>query len=118
MPMSSRAPSRDSARPGSGRTEARSTGCDATTHICVRDIGHGIFETTYMGLGMMVKDEKRFPDASGHWGYFSFGHRPWPYENTSPLRPTTQCQGCHVALASESDYVIIRAHIGLPPQHP
>jgi hypothetical protein len=88
-------------------------GCDETTCICKKDIGNGIFETSFMGLGMMVKDAKRFPNAPGNWGYFSFGHKPPPYSSTASVRPKEQCESCHVALASETDYVISRAHIGL-----
>lgn len=46
--------------------------CNATTRICKKDIGSGIFQAGYIGLGMMVKDAKRFPDAPGNWAYFQF----------------------------------------------
>jgi hypothetical protein len=88
-------------------------GCDAKTSLCSTQLGVGIFETGYIGLGMMVKDEKRFPDAPGHWGFFHFGHKPPPYNASSPVRPLSQCSGCHVALAAKTDYVITVAHIGL-----
>lgn len=87
--------------------------CNEATRICTKDIGAGIFEVYYTGLGMMVKDAKRFPDAPGKWAYFSFGHKPPPYDSPSPVRPKEQCESCHVALASDTDYVISRAHIGL-----
>lgn len=88
-------------------------GCDDVTRICSKPIGNGIFQDSYMGLGMMVKDEKRFPGSPGHWGYFSFGHKPPPYDATSPARAPEQCSSCHVNLASDTDYVISRAHLGL-----
>lgn len=88
-------------------------GCDAKTLLCTNSLGTGIFETGYIGLGMMVKDAKRFPDAAGHWGYFSFGHKPPPYDTTSAVRGRQQCQSCHIGLAADSDYVVNRAHIGL-----
>jgi hypothetical protein len=47
-------------------------------------MGLRLGEAAYMGLGMMVKDPTRFPNAPGNWGYFSFGHRPPPYD--SPRR--------------------------------
>jgi hypothetical protein len=87
--------------------------CSETSFLCTLDIGQGVFQTGYMGLGMMIKDAKRFPDAPGNWGFFSFGHRPPPYDPVSPVRPATQCGYCHVKLASDSDYVFSRAHIGL-----
>ena len=59
----------------------------------------------------MVKDSLRFPEQPGHWGYFSFGHQPEPYLPTA--QPTTTCISCHVRLASDTDYVIAKAHLGL-----
>ena len=37
-------------------------GCDARTHVCKTRFGDGIFQAGYNGLGMMVKDARRFPD--------------------------------------------------------
>ena len=88
-------------------------GCNPETYLCTTEFGEGIFETNYNGLGMMVKDEQRFPSAPGHWGFFEFGHKPPPYNPVSALRPPDQCTGCHINLASDTDYVISRAHIGL-----
>ena len=87
--------------------------CDDKTDICTTDLGVGQFETGYVGLGLMVKDSRRFPTAPGHWGYFHFGHKPLPFSPTAQLLPESQCSACHVQLASASDYVITRAHIGL-----
>jgi hypothetical protein len=42
----------------------------------------------------MVKDEKRFPDAPGHWGYFSFGYEPLPYDKSATVVPLSKC-ACH-----------------------
>ena len=92
-------------------------GCRPDTYLCTTEFGEGIFETGYVGLGMMVKDENRFPDAPGHWGYFEFGHHPPPYDSVSAVRPASQCSSCHVRLASDTDYVISRAHIGIPRQN-
>lgn len=91
-------------------------GCDAVTMLCATPLGSGIFETGFVGLGMMVKDATRFPEAKGNWGYFSFGHRPPPYESMAMKRPASTCEACHATLASDSDYVISRAHIGLARQ--
>ena len=87
--------------------------CRPETYLCTTEFGEGIFQTGYVGLGMMVKDEKRFPDAPGHWGFFDFGHHPPPYDPVSAVRPAEQCSSCHVRLASQTDFVISRAHIGL-----
>jgi hypothetical protein len=88
-------------------------GCQTGTYLCTTEFGEGIFQTGYIGLGMMVKDEKRFPSAQGHWTFFSFGHKAPPYDPVSPALPTEQCMSCHVRLASDTDFVISRAHIGL-----
>jgi hypothetical protein len=87
--------------------------CDRKTSICDTRLGAGIYESGYIGLGMMVKDAKRFPQAPGNWGYFTFGHKPLPYDGTAPLAADAQCSQCHVRLASDTDYVFSRAHIGL-----
>jgi hypothetical protein len=87
--------------------------CQANTFLCTTEFGEGIYQTGYVGLGMMVKDEKRFPNAPGHWGFFHFGHHAPPYDPVSAVRPAEQCSGCHVGLASMTDFVISRAHIGL-----
>jgi hypothetical protein len=82
--------------------------------ICSKSIGTGIFETGYTGLGMMVKDSRRFPDKPGNWAYFSFGHKPAPYDAKSPARSDAQCSSCHVAgVGPAGDYVFSAGHIGL-----
>jgi Cytochrome P460 len=86
-------------------------GCDPMTFVCHSRFGDGIYESGYMGLGYMVKDSARFPNQPGNWGYFSFGHRPPPYLPVA--RPTTTCISCHIRLASDTDYVISAAHLGL-----
>ena len=88
-------------------------GCDENTWVCQSPFGAGIFEDRYVGLGLMVKDARRFADAPGAWGYFSFGHKPLPYDETATVRPLEACASCHVRLASDTDYVISRTHLGL-----
>jgi hypothetical protein len=90
--------------------------CDERTSLCTTELGSGIFETGFIGLGMMVKDRQHFPRAPGNWGFFSFGHKPPPYDSTSLLQPEAKCVACHVKLASDTDYVISKAHIGLSRQ--
>jgi hypothetical protein len=88
-------------------------GCNPQTYICKNSLGTGIFEAGYFGLGMMVKDAKRFPNSPGNWGYFNFGHRAPPYDSQVLASPRAKCSACHENLASDTDYVISRAHIGL-----
>lgn len=91
--------------------------CDASTHVCTTPYGLGIFETGYQGLGMMVKDSRRFPAGSGHWGYFRFLPDGDAYQRTSSLLPRSQCSGCHEANASATDFVFAITHIGLRPEN-
>jgi len=91
--------------------------CDTVTHICSSPVGAGIFQERYIGVGMMVKDAKRFRDAPGNWGYFGFQRGKSGYDTVAELRPQEQCASCHVKLASDTDYVISRAHLGLSPDN-
>ena len=91
--------------------------CDKVTHICKAAIGSGIFQEKYTGVGMMVKDSKRFPDVPGNWGYFGFFRKKSGYETVAQIRPQDQCASCHVKLASDTDYVISKAHLGLSPEN-
>jgi hypothetical protein len=89
------------------------SGCEPDTHVCTSDLGRGIYESHFVGLGMMIKDSVRFPSTPGHWGYFTFGHKPPPYDPVAQVAPRAKCSTCHERLASDSDYVISRAHLGL-----
>jgi predicted CXXCH cytochrome family protein len=88
-------------------------GCDATSFICATPYGFGVFEDRFIGLGMMVKDSRRFPAQTGHWGYFSFLLEGEHYGSVSPVRSRAQCSACHEAHAAASDYVFSETHIGL-----
>ncbi len=93
-------------------------GCDPQTHLCETSFGKGIYEAQYDGLALMVKDSKRFPDAPGHWGYFTFGHKSPPYDSAAHLLSMNRCEFCHQKLASDTDYVVSRSHIGLAAKVP
>jgi hypothetical protein len=91
-------------------------GCDPSSFICSTPFGFGLFENSYDGLGMMVKDSGRFSAETGHWGYFSFETKgTGRFPTVSPVRPRGQCSACHEALARSSDYVFSSTHIGLLP---
>ena len=53
----------------------------------------GYFEGETLGLQVMVKDPKRFPDTV--WGFFSYGKPPW-LEKVWPVpgMGETDCAGC------------------------
>jgi hypothetical protein len=88
-------------------------GCDKVTFACSTPAGAGIFEDSFIGIGMMVKDSKRFPDVPGNWAYFRFLASGSVYAPTSAVLPENQCQSCHVKFASKEDYVFTDTHIGL-----
>jgi hypothetical protein len=87
--------------------------CDSATFLCTTPLGTGIFEAKYTGIGMMVKDSKRFPSEPGNWGYFSFFRNGSGYEAVAKQRSQDHCAFCHVKLAAETDYVISDAHLAL-----
>ena len=90
-------------------------GCDQKTLVCETSFGKSISESGYDGLAMMIKDSKRFRDAPGNWAYLSFGRKPPPYNSTAQALPRERCEFCHQRLASDTDYVVSRAHLGLAP---
>jgi Cytochrome P460 len=87
--------------------------CDKTTFFCTNKLGSGLFEDKYLGIGMMVKDRNRFPDDPGGWAYFAFFYRGSGYGSTADKLRPERCTTCHVKLASNTDYVISDAHLGL-----
>src|SRR5260370_40122908 len=46
--------------------------CDKVTFASSTPAGAGIFQESFIGVGMMVRDRKRFPDEPGHVAYFWF----------------------------------------------
>ena len=66
--------------------------------------GQGYFQGEFIGLELTVKDTERFADQPGGWAYFSFGHKPEPYEQTAEAFPADACNACHEANAAD-DFV-------------
>ncbi|MFA4938844.1 cytochrome P460 family protein [Brevundimonas sp.] len=65
-----------------------------------------IFPQERTGVGVMLKDTRRFPDEPGGWAYFSFGHQTPPYQAFSPARRREQCAQCHIDnVGPDHDYV-------------
>jgi hypothetical protein len=87
--------------------------CDKVTFACSTPAGAGIFQDSFIGIGMMVKDSKRFTTAPGNWAYFRFLANGPAYATTSAVLSENQCQSCHVKFASQEDYVFTDTHIGL-----
>jgi hypothetical protein len=64
--------------------------------------GRGYFNGEFNGIDLTVKDSKRFAKTNG-WGFFTFGHHPLPYDQTSAEKPVTECAGCHLANVAKTD---------------
>ena len=79
--------------------------------------GKGFFMGEFIGFEIAYKSAKRFPNEPGNWAYFSFGHKPQPYNATAKAMPTAACAACHTASAAEDMvftqyYPVLRAHKG------
>jgi hypothetical protein len=85
-------------------TTIRSNNNDAATGASQEVSGVGYQQGEFAGLELTVKDAERFKDEPGNWAYFSFGHKPQPYEATATAFPAESCNACHEASAAE-DFV-------------
>ena len=79
--------------------------------------GKGFFMGEFSGFEIAYKSKKRFPKEPGNWAYFSFGHKPEPYNGTAKAMPTAACAACHQASAAEDMvftqyYPVLRAAKG------
>ena len=66
--------------------------------------GRGFQQGEFSGLELTVKDSSRFADMPGGWAYFSFGHKPQPYDATANAFPAESCNACHAQNAAD-DFV-------------
>ncbi|MDH3666051.1 MAG: cytochrome P460 family protein [Paracoccaceae bacterium] len=66
--------------------------------------GTGYFMGDYSGFEITIKSKAQFPDDPGNWAYFSFGHKPEPYNVTAMKQPYEACSACHEAIAAD-DFV-------------
>ena len=64
--------------------------------------GRGYFNGEYNGIDLSIKDSKKYAKTNG-WGYYTFGHHPMPYDETSEERPVAECAGCHIANVAKTD---------------
>jgi len=76
--------------------------------------GIGFFNGDLQGFEIAHKDSRRYSKDSGGWAYYSFGHKPEPYANSTAAQPTPACAACHTAAAAEDMvftqyYPILRA---------
>ena len=76
--------------------------------------GIGFFNGDLQGFEIAHKDTSRYPESSGGWAYYTFGHKPEPYADTTAAQPFAACAACHVAAAADDMvfaqyYPILRA---------
>jgi hypothetical protein len=69
--------------------------------------GRGFFNGTYNGIDLAIKDSKKYAKTHG-WGYYTFGHHPMPYDQTSEERPASECAGYHIANVAKTDMTYIQ----------
>jgi hypothetical protein len=76
--------------------------------------GIGFFNGDLQGFEIAHKDSERYTAESGGWAYYTFGHKPEPYADSTAAMPTAACAACHTAAAADDMvftqyYPIIRA---------
>ena len=63
--------------------------------------GIGFFNGDLQGFEIAHKDSSRYSKDTGGWAYYSFGHKPEPYADTTAAMPTAACAACHTAAAAD-----------------
>lgn len=85
---------------------------DAPDGSSIASSGRGYFQGEFQGLELLVKDPQRFAKEPGGWAFFSFGHKPEPYDATATISPTSACSGCHED-GGETDFVFTQYYPAL-----
>lgn len=63
--------------------------------------GVGFFNGDQQGFEIAHKDTKRYPNETGGWAYYTFGHHAEPYSNSAAAMATAACAACHTAAAAD-----------------
>jgi hypothetical protein len=63
--------------------------------------GSGFFNGDLQGFEIAHKDSTRYSKDTGGWAYYSFGHKPEPYADTTAAMPIAACAACHTAAAAD-----------------
>jgi hypothetical protein len=76
--------------------------------------GNGFFNGELQGFEISHKDSTRYSEESDGWAYYSFGHKPEPYANSTAAMPNAACAACHTGAAADDMvftqyYPILRA---------
>lgn len=63
--------------------------------------GIGFFNGDQQGFEIAHKDSERYSEDTGGWGYYTFGHKPEPYADSTAAMPNAACAACHTAAAAD-----------------
>ena len=63
--------------------------------------GIGFFNGDLQGFEIAHKDSTRYSKDTDGWAYYSFGHKPEPYADTTAAMPIAACAACHTAAAAD-----------------
>ena len=63
--------------------------------------GIGFFNGALQGFEIAHKDTNRYSAETDGWAYYTFGHQPEPYNDTTVAMPTAACAACHTASAAD-----------------
>ena len=66
--------------------------------------GTGYFMGEFSGFEITIKSKALYPDEPGNWAYYTFGHKPEPYDAVAVRQPVEACNSCHESSAAE-DFV-------------
>ena len=66
--------------------------------------GAGYFMGEYSGFEITIKSKKLYPKDPNNWAYYTFGHKPEPYNSSAKKQAVASCNACHEAAAAE-DFV-------------
>ncbi len=76
--------------------------------------GIGFFNGDLQGFEIAHKDSSKYSEGTGGWAYYTFGHKPEPYDDSTAAQPAAACAVCHTAAAGDDMvftqyYPILRA---------
>ena len=54
--------------------------------------GVGFFNGELQGFEIAHKDSKMYSKETGGWAYYTFGHKPEPYANSTAAMPAAACR--------------------------
>lgn len=63
--------------------------------------GIGFFNGEQQGFEIAHKDSSRYSEETDGWAYYTFGHKPEPYADSTAAMPTAACAACHTAAAAD-----------------